>query len=82
MLEINNKTMRILVLDPILRLRVATPRVAYVVRFEKRKNIFFNFEKTFSLLQRWRCSCKFISRRIGSRHVKIRINHIISSIHI
>jgi hypothetical protein len=34
-------------------------------RFEN-KNIFFYFEKRSSLLQRWRCSCKFKSRRIGS----------------
>jgi hypothetical protein len=32
----------------------------------KNKNIFFCFEKRCSLLQRWRCSCKFKSRRIGS----------------
>jgi hypothetical protein len=29
------------------------------------KNIFFYIEKRSSLLQRWRCSCKFKSRRIG-----------------
>jgi hypothetical protein len=29
-------------------------------------NISFYFEKRSSLLQRWRCSCKFQSRRIGS----------------
>jgi hypothetical protein len=29
--------------------------------------ILFYFEKLSSLLQRWRCSCKFKSRRIGSR---------------
>jgi hypothetical protein len=34
-------------------------------RFEN-KNILFYFEKRSSLLQRWRCSCKFKSRRIGS----------------
>jgi hypothetical protein len=28
------------------------------------KNISFYFEKRSSLLQRWRCSCKFKSRRI------------------
>jgi hypothetical protein len=31
------------------------------------KNIFFYFEKRSSLLQRWRCGCKFRSRRSGSR---------------
>jgi hypothetical protein len=31
------------------------------------KNIFFYFEKRSSLQQRWRCSCKFRSLRIGSR---------------
>jgi hypothetical protein len=30
-------------------------------------NIFFTFVKRSNLLQRWRCSCKFRSRRIGSR---------------
>jgi hypothetical protein len=30
------------------------------------KNISFYFEKRSSLLQLWRCSCKFKSRRIGS----------------
>jgi hypothetical protein len=34
-------------------------------RFEN-KNILFYFEKRSSLLQRWRCSCKFRGRRIGS----------------
>jgi hypothetical protein len=34
-------------------------------RFEN-KNILFYFEKRSSLLQRWRCSCKFKNRRIGS----------------
>jgi hypothetical protein len=33
-------------------------------RFEN-KMIFFIYEKRSSLLQRWRCSCKFQSRRIG-----------------
>jgi hypothetical protein len=32
----------------------------------KNKNILFCFEKHSSLLQRWRCSCKFKNRRIGS----------------
>jgi hypothetical protein len=32
----------------------------------KHKNIFFRFEKRSSLQQRWRCSCKFQSRKIGS----------------
>jgi hypothetical protein len=36
-----------------------------LARFEN-KNIFFFYEKRSSLLQRWRCSCKFKSRRIGS----------------
>jgi hypothetical protein len=31
------------------------------------KNIIFYFEKRSSLLQRWRCRCKFKNRRIGSR---------------
>jgi hypothetical protein len=30
------------------------------------KNISFYFYKRSSLLQRWRCSCKFKNRRIGS----------------
>jgi hypothetical protein len=37
-----------------------------LVRFENRF-FFFYFEKCSSLLQRWRCSCKFKNRRIGSR---------------
>jgi hypothetical protein len=38
-----------------------------LVRFAT-KNIFFYFyEKPSILQQRWRCSCKFRSRRIGSR---------------
>jgi hypothetical protein len=37
-----------------------------LARFEN-KNIRIYFEKRYSLLQRWRCSCKFKSRRIGSR---------------
>jgi hypothetical protein len=36
-----------------------------LARFDN-KNIFFYFEKRSSLLQRWGCSCKFKSRRIGS----------------
>jgi hypothetical protein len=36
-----------------------------LARFEN-KNILFCFEKRSSLLQRWRCSCKFKNRRIGS----------------
>jgi hypothetical protein len=32
----------------------------------KNKDILFYFEKHSSLLQRWRCSCKLKSRRIGS----------------
>jgi hypothetical protein len=36
-----------------------------LARFEN-KNILFYFEKRSSLLQRWRCSCKFKNRRIGS----------------
>jgi hypothetical protein len=35
-------------------------------RFEN-KNILLYFEKCSSLLQRWRCRCKFKNRRIGSR---------------
>jgi hypothetical protein len=37
-----------------------------LVRCEN-KTIFFSHDKHSSLLQRWRCSCKFKSRRIGSR---------------
>jgi hypothetical protein len=37
-----------------------------LVRFEN-KNIFFATNKRYSLQQRWRRSCKFKSRRIGSR---------------
>jgi hypothetical protein len=33
----------------------------------KNKNILFYLGKVPSLLQRWRCSCKFKDRRIGSR---------------
>jgi hypothetical protein len=40
-----------------------------LTRFEN-KNILFYFEKRCSLLQRWRCICKFKSRRIGSRFLK------------
>jgi hypothetical protein len=36
-----------------------------LARFEN-NNIIFYFEKRSSLLQRWRCSCKFKNRRIGS----------------
>jgi hypothetical protein len=36
-----------------------------LARFEN-KNILFYFEKCSSLLQRWRCSCKFKNRKIGS----------------
>jgi hypothetical protein len=36
-----------------------------LARFEN-KSILVFFEKRSSLLQRWRCSCKFNSRRIGS----------------
>jgi hypothetical protein len=35
-----------------------------LARFEN-KIIFFYFEKRSSLLQRWRCSCKFKSRRFN-----------------
>jgi hypothetical protein len=35
--------------------------------FWEQKYFFFYFEKRSSLLQSWRCSCKFKSRRIGSR---------------
>jgi hypothetical protein len=41
-----------------------------LVRFEN-KNIFSGFEKRSILLQRRRCGCKFRSRRIESRIVKI-----------
>jgi hypothetical protein len=37
-----------------------------LVRF-KNKTSFFYFKKRSSLLQLWRCSCKFKIRRIGSR---------------
>jgi hypothetical protein len=46
--------------------KITTPRVDYLMRFEN-KNIFMHFETRSILLQRWRCSCKFRSRRIGSR---------------
>jgi hypothetical protein len=36
-----------------------------LVRFENQIK-FFYFEKRSGLLQRWHCSCKFTSRRIGS----------------
>jgi hypothetical protein len=36
-----------------------------LTRFEI-KTVFFHFEKRSRLLQRCRCSCEFISRRIGS----------------
>jgi hypothetical protein len=36
-----------------------------LARFEN-KNILFYLEKRCSLIQRWRCSCKYKSRRIGS----------------
>jgi hypothetical protein len=36
-----------------------------LARFEN-KNILLYFEKRSSPLQRWRCSCKFKNRRIGS----------------
>jgi hypothetical protein len=36
-----------------------------LVRLEN-KTILFYFEKRSSLLQRWRCSCKFRRHRIGS----------------
>jgi hypothetical protein len=39
--------------------------VSSLVRF-KNRNIFFYFKKHSTLLQRWRCSCKFRRRRIGS----------------
>jgi hypothetical protein len=29
-----------------------------LARFENKKKYFFFFEKRYSLLQRWRCSCK------------------------
>jgi hypothetical protein len=35
------------------------------VRFEN-ENIFFCLERRSSLLDRWRCNCKFRSRRNGS----------------
>jgi hypothetical protein len=41
-----------------------------LVRFEN-KNIFSYFEKRSSLLQRWRCSCKFESRSIGLQEVVV-----------
>jgi hypothetical protein len=64
--------------DPILLSRVTTPALlkfttppwAYVVRI-KIKNILLYFEKCYSLLQRWRCSCKFRSCRIGSRLISV-----------
>jgi hypothetical protein len=38
-----------------------------LVLFEN-KNVFFYFETRSSLIQRWRCSCKFGSRRMDSSH--------------
>jgi hypothetical protein len=37
-----------------------------LARFENKKIYFFFFENRSSLLNCWRCSCKFKSRRIGS----------------
>jgi hypothetical protein len=39
----------------------------------KNLNIFKYYEKRTSLLQHWRCSCKFKSRRIGSYVVFVKI---------
>jgi hypothetical protein len=36
------------------------------VRFENKYNL-YKLKKRSALVQRWRCSCKFWSRRIGSR---------------
>jgi hypothetical protein len=47
------------------------------VRFEN--NIFFYAEKLSSLLQRWRCSFKFRSRRIGSRFSAIQTSRTLHS---
>jgi hypothetical protein len=49
--------------NPSTSIYIAAGRLA---RFESKKIVFF-FEKRSRLLQRWRCSCKFKSRRIGSR---------------
>jgi hypothetical protein len=37
-----------------------------LVRFINKNTFFLYSKKRSSLLQRWRCSCKFESRRIGS----------------
>jgi hypothetical protein len=37
-----------------------------LARFESKNNFFYFVSRT-NLLQRWRCRCKFASRRIGSR---------------
>jgi hypothetical protein len=50
------------------------------VRFEN-KNLFFYHEKCSSLLQRWRCSCEFKIRRIGSTEAT-NIKVLASSLHI
>jgi hypothetical protein len=64
---------RVLFQEPILRPRITTPAFIFFTtalgsleRFGN-KNILLNSEKRSSLLQRWRCSCKFKSRRIGSK---------------
>jgi hypothetical protein len=41
-----------------------------LARFEN-KNISSYLKKRSSLLQRWRCTCKFKKRRIGTRYVKL-----------
>jgi hypothetical protein len=58
--------------EPILRLPSYNAGVVKIysatsslVRFEIKKPLFF--EKRSSLLQRWRCSCKVQSRKLGSR---------------
>jgi hypothetical protein len=46
--------------------KVQRPRVAsYVVRFEN-KSMFFYICKntTYSLLQRWRCSCRYVNSEV------------------
>jgi hypothetical protein len=39
-----------------------------LVRFENKKVFSSTLKNALALLQRWRCSCEFKSRRIGLRH--------------
>jgi hypothetical protein len=52
-----------------------------LARFEN-KNILFYFKKRSSLLQSWRCSCKFKSRRTVSYNAKVvKICNVTSSLY-